>query len=1401
MTFDSRLLTLSDMTNTSGARTTRVQLTPRRGTAPRLVVRSLLASALAVAVLPVAGGAISTVSAAGAPVTGDFFVDFDRDGVSDSGESLAPGDALYPADGVTVDATDPAGGTVSCTVTGASYSCDVSSLSGTEFRLDFGLSATDEASGFSATVRGPDSATDTQFVSAGGTASFGVTPPSSCPTEGEGFGGNPNSAAGKIWATCFVNGDRDGGGAQDALVGLNFDNTGDIEKVGLKGDQNDSTSASSELGAVWGVAYDEWTSTLFTSAVIRRHADIGAEGVDGVYWVSYPSGTWNSASLGNIAGAPSYGADINRGLEGLEPFDASYDTLGFENVARIGIGDIDTTPDGRRLVVSNLSNKSVDVYDVSAAATGGAPTFVSSTAIANPGCAGDADAYQVWAITTIDSDTAYVGVTCTGEGSSNLPADLQAFVLPVDLAAGTVGAAELTIPLGYTKLCDSNFGGCAGGDVYEAWTDTGVANPQALLSDIDITVDGSMVIGILDRWSLQNGQNNYRYDPTETSTDLIYVVSNGDIIHACNTSGDANAPVWAIEGAGNAACDASANFADTTGGDFTDINNHSGVGGLAEWYGDDLIVNPSDSTQGHGETAQGGLFVDPFGSRVVAGSMNPINFESGGLQWYDTTSGTQQLERELFQGPASAGFAGKATGIGDIEGCTLPIEIGDYVWLDGNGNGIQDGGETPLAGVTVMLLDSGGATIATTVTAADGSYTFATADGLLPDTAYSLMFDVLTMTNTGDLPAGVAVGDLTEATADAGANDAADSDVVGGKIEITTPSAGTNDHSFDAGYTAPTFEYRLGSLVWLDADDDGVADAGESPIAGVSVELLDAAGAVAATTTTDADGEYLFDGLAAGDYSVRIPSGQTALAGLASSGTPNADADGPAGVGVDNDNNGVPSGGSFTSGVVTLGEGSSSDEPTGETNGLTGASDEDGTFPDGRSNLTVDFGFADKATLELGNFVWIDTNNDGDFDAGEDPVPGVTVELVDTSGTVLATTTTSATGMYLFTNLNEGSYMVQIPASNFAGTAPLVGFFPSTGDAASDDPDDGVDSNSDGIRQTDGSVKSGTITLTLDSEPTSDEAPTAGTDDDNSNLTVDFGFYTLSLGDTVWFDDDNSATLDAGEDTAPAGVTVELLDSSGSVIATTTTDADGMYLFDGLEEGDYVLTLPPSNFDPGSPLAGFVSSTGNGATAPDPDDDVDNDDNGTQAGDAITSGTITLSAGDEPADDGTANPTVDFGVITNGSIGSFVFEDFDSNGQFDGDDQPVSGVTVRLLDEDNNVIDTMTTDEDGMYLFDELPPGKYIVEFVAPNGRVFTVANVGNDSTDSDANTSTGRSGVIMLGLGEDILDVDAGIIPALLPETGSDSTFWTLRMALMLVAAGAMIMLASRRRRALRVW
>ena len=73
----------------------------------------------------------------------------------------------------------------------------------------------------------------------------------------------------------------------------------------------------------------------------------------------------------------------------------------------------------------------------------------------------------------------------------------------------------------------------------------------------------------------------------------------------------------------------------------------------------------------------------------------------------------------------------------------------------------------------------------------------------------------------------------------------------------------------------PPAPIEIGNRVWLDLDSDGVQDAGETPVSGVTVRLYDSAGSLIAETVTNGAGEYLFTSLSNGvdfntDYVVRL---------------------------------------------------------------------------------------------------------------------------------------------------------------------------------------------------------------------------------------------------------------------------------------------------------------------------------------------------------------------------------------------------------------------------------------------------------------------------------------------------------------------------------------------------
>ncbi|MBO9398594.1 cadherin-like domain-containing protein [Shimia sp. R9_2] len=187
----------------------------------------------------------------------------------------------------------------------------------------------------------------------------------------------------------------------------------------------------------------------------------------------------------------------------------------------------------------------------------------------------------------------------------------------------------------------------------------------------------------------------------------------------------------------------------------------------------------------------------------------------------------------------------------------------------------NNGDEPGIQGVLVTLLDANGDPVLdaggnaiTTLTDADGNYQFS---DLEPGT-YGVKFED---------PDAVLVGKEL-VNPNVGADDTSDSDAIGDTtmsvIENITVVSGEDTGDNDAGVrdTDP-MTAELGDTVWLDLFGDGILNdeefdpffnGREQGVQGVTVQLLTASGMVLAEQMTDENGNYLFTGLAAGDYKV-----------------------------------------------------------------------------------------------------------------------------------------------------------------------------------------------------------------------------------------------------------------------------------------------------------------------------------------------------------------------------------------------------------------------------------------------------------------------------------------------------------------------------------------------------
>ncbi len=671
------------------------------------------------------------------------------------------------------------------------------------------------------------------------------------------------------------------------------------------------------------------------------------------------------------------------------------------------------------------------------------------------------------------------------------------------------------------------------------------------------------------------------------------------------------------------------------------------------------------------------------------------------------------------------GSGQQATGYNFCE--VPPAGLSGSVYLDSNNDGARNVGESGLSGVTLELRDAAGNLVATTTTDPSGSYTFE-----------NLTAGEYTITEIQ--PPGLFDGlDTVGSAGGVAANP-------GDQISEITLGAGVHAVGYDFGELAPA---SISGTVHADLDGDCVLDPGETPLEGVTIELLDAQGDLLQTTTTDAAGFYSFEDLPPGTYGIREVQPDGLLNGAAQVGSAGGTVNGdtitgitvgsgqqaigyhfcevpPASLSGDvyvdtNDNGQIDPGetgvagaivelldeqGNLVASTTTDSTGSYSFEnlgpgeysltqvqPTGLFDGQDTPGTAGGTALNPGDQITgvmlgagveaTGYNFGELAPASISGIVHADLDGDCVLDPGETPLEGVTIELLDAQGDLLQTTTTDAAGFYSFEDLPPGTYGIrEVQPDGLLNGAAQVG---SAG----------------------GTVNGDTITgITVGS----------------GQQAIGYHFCEVppaSLSGDVYVDTNDNGQIDPGE-TGVAGAIVELLDEQGNLVASTTTDSTGSYSFENLGPGEYSLTqVQPTGLFDGQDTPGTA-----GGTALNP-------------GDQITG--VMLGAGVEATG-------YNFGELAPASISGIVHADLDGDCIQDDDEIGVAGVTVQLLGADGQVLQTTTTDENGLYSFEELPPGTYGIQEIQPDGFFHQSENIG-----TAGGTVTGQDLVteIFLGSGQ----------------------------------------------------
>ena len=695
-------------------------------------------------------------------------------------------------------------------------------------------------------------------------------------------------------------------------------------------------------------------------------------------------------------------------------------------------------------------------------------------------------------------------------------------------------------------------------------------------------------------------------------------------------------------------------------------------------------------------------------------------------------------------------------------GAVLSGRIEGVVWEDANGDGAMDGAEAPLANVTVAL-EHNGETVRTAVTGADGRYAFehlrsgdyivrAAQDGMLA--------------TTGE-PAAMAV------------------------------RTWKTDFEANLGFVRPA---EITAALFADESADGVRQAGEPALPGVTVALVDAKGKETASAESDADGVVRFSAVYPGEYRLRAvcPDGWTA---------------------------------------------------TLEPDAIAAASG--ATLDAGRIGLTKLGG--------VSGVVFADADYDGLRGETEAAAPA-TVTLLDGEGNALAQTRTDASGAYAFSGLKAGKYIVSfrlpegwqftreradapsynsdVPetAANEARTARL--YLPMGETLLVDaggyraaklsgevrlSPDGGealpgvrvlLTRGGETVRETETDARGA---YAFDALPPGEYAVEPQLPDGLLARSAKTESVTLAMGESrgnVRFAAVRAAKLTGAIAGANAFVTLQGPDG-----ANWECGEVGAFTLDGLLPGEYTLqVLPEAGFaltdwrqetqtfslapgetrefafaaQPEATAAGTVWYDENGDNRSEGEaplagvqvtlnrlEDGETialrtartDERGAFRFTALAPGEYALAFAAEDGEVRFAQPAA-FTLAEGGAweeavaawrpaeVSGFVWDDKNADGLRRRTETPLEGIAVELLSADGDVISETATDADGAYAFAGLRPGEMRVRFTLDGSCVFTDYNE-KGSIIRQTNSNVGETDLFALRAGEVRADVSAGSLTA----------------------------------------
>jgi hypothetical protein len=532
-------------------------------------------------------------------------------------------------------------------------------------------------------------------------------------------------------------------------------------------------------GSLWGLAYERNSQRLFASALAKRHSAFGPLGPGGLYVADGGQGPLRPFVSLDVLGIPTAPTHLPRDLSG-DVSARSHDSLLFSCVGKISLGGLDVSEDGRYLFVLNLYDRKL--YRIGLTGKTPQASDIRGFAVPEPGCRGGEA--RPFAVKCFDGKV-YVGVVCDAQKSQKAD-DLTATVYAFE--PGNERFREVfNFKLNYPR-------GEAGPQAltWMPWTDdytvplrrqgaTWQAYPQPILADLEFDTDGSLILGLMDRFGHQTGDGMLFRERGNPTLFQYQAVSGGDVLRAAYVEGK-----YQLETNGRAGERSSGGGA----------GNRQGPGGGEFYFDDDF---QAFGTIWHQESATGGLALLPERGEVLVSTREPETnvYVTGGVKWFTNRTGASTGGYSVFPSGSRPGYYWKSNNVGDVELLAeVPAtELVHRVWIDCNENGLQDPDEAPLVGVRAELYRND-QRIATTQTNERGEARFISREiegGLPPRTDYEVR---IPLTQTG-------LGTLRLTARAVGADPDLDQDAVAENgyavLRLQTTAPGEPLHQYDVG--------------------------------------------------------------------------------------------------------------------------------------------------------------------------------------------------------------------------------------------------------------------------------------------------------------------------------------------------------------------------------------------------------------------------------------------------------------------------------------------------------------------------------------------------------------------------------------------------------------------------